>query len=203
MDRGAWRMNEIEIKNCRILIKNTENGQIVADTKIIRFDRLTNSVYISADSLRERKYYNISAFIFAKKCLYEFFGTIKGVLVGNEIEVLLGKSTEKESRARTRYPIAMEGNVDGILIEDKMVKLRRAIYIQTINMSANGILMKADSGCFGIGDGFSLNLKMEDGEIQLNCKVVRTQNSTMLTEEYGCRISEIWIDSETMRENER
>lgn len=138
-------MNESEIKNCRILIKNTENGQIVADTKIVRFNRLTNSVYISADSLRERKYYNITAFIFAKKCLYEFFGTIKGALVDNEIEVLLGKSTEKESRARTRYPVALEGNIDSIIIEGRMIKLRKAIYIETINMSANGILMKADS----------------------------------------------------------
>ena len=189
-------MNESAVKNCRILIKNAENGQIIADTKIVRFNRLTNSVYISADSLRERKYYNITAIIFAKKCLYEFCGTIKGALIDNEIEVLLGKSTEKESRARTRYPVALGGNIDGIIIEDKMIKLRKAIYIQTINMSANGILMKADSGCFDIGDCFSLNLEMEDSEIQLNCKIVRIQNSSMLTEEYGCRISEIWIGRE-------
>ena len=194
-------MNESAVKNCRILIKNAENGQIIADTKIVRFNRLTNSVYISADSLRERKYYNITAIIFAKKCLYEFCGTIKGALIDNEIEVLLGKSTEKESRARTRYPVALGGNIDGIIIEDKMIKLRKAIYIQTINMSANGILMKADSGCFDIGDCFSLNLEMEDSEIQLNCKIVRIQNSSMLTEEYGCRISEIWIGSEKMQEN--
>lgn len=196
-------MNENAIKNCRILIKNTENGQIIADTEIIRFDGRTNSVYISADSLRERKYYNISAFIFAKKCLYELFGTIKGVLVGNEIEVLLGKGKEKESRRRTRYPVALEGIIDGIIIDDKTIKLRKAIYIQTINMSANGILMKADSGCFGIGDCFSLNLKVEDSEVQLNCKIVRIQNSSMLTEEYGCRIYEISIDRETMQENVR
>lgn len=196
-------MNENAIKNCRILIKNTENGQIIADTEIIRFDGRTNSVYISADSLRERKYYNISAFIFTKKCLYELFGTIKGVLVGNEIEVLLGKGKEKESRRRTRYPVALEGIIDGIIIDDKTIKLRKAIYIQTINMSANGILMKADSGCFGIGDCFSLNLKVEDSEVQLNCKIVRIQNSSMLTEEYGCRIYEISIDRETMQENVR
>lgn len=196
-------MNENAIKNCRILIKNTENGQIIADTEIIRFDGRTNSVYISADSLRERKYYNISAFIFTKKCLYELFGTIKGVLVGNEIEVLLGKGKEKESRRRTRYPVALEGIIDGIIIDDKTIKLRKAIYIQTINMSANGILMKADSGCFGIGDCFSLTLKVEDSEVQLNCKIVRIQNSSMLTEEYGCRIYEISIDRETMQENVR
>ena len=194
-------MKESDVKNCRILIRNEENKQIIADTEIIRFDSHTNSVYISADSLRERKPYNISAYIFEKECLYEFSGSIRGVLVGNEIEVLLGKSRKKESRARTRYPVALEGNIDGIIIEEKMIKLRKAIYVETIDMSSNGILMKADSGCFGIGDCFSLNLKVEDGEIQLNCKVVRIQNSNMLTEEYGCRISEVWMERETVQEN--
>lgn len=196
-------MNESTIKNRRILIKNIEDGKIIADTKVIRFNSLTNAVLISADSLAERKYYNISAFIFAKKCLYEFYGTIKGVLVGNEVEVLLGKSKEKEDRAKTRYPVALEGNIDGIMIEDKMILLRKAMRIRTINMSANGILMKADSGCFVIGDRFALSLTVEEGNIYLGCEIVRIQNSGMLTEEYGCRINEIQIEREKKQEKLR
>lgn len=196
-------MNESEIKNRRILIKNTEDDKIIADTKIIRFDSLTNSVHISADSLAERKYYKISAFVFAEECLYEFYGTIKGILVENEIEVLLGKSKEKEDRSRTRYPLALEGNIEGLFIEDRMIRLRKAICIKTINMSANGILMKADSGCFHVGDAFSMNLTVDDGKIELICEIVRIQNSNMLTEEYGCRIREIWIERKTTQENVR
>lgn len=194
-------MNENELKNRRILIKNTENGKIIADTKIVSFDSVTNSVLIKADSLADKKYYKISAFVFAKECLYEFFGTIRGALVGNEVEVFLGKSKEKEDRARTRYPVALEGKINGILIEGKKIKLRKAMIIQTINMSANGVLMKADSGCFRIGDVFSLNLTVEEGEIELSCKIVRIQNSGMLTEEYGCRIKEIWIERNDEQEN--
>lgn len=194
-------MNEKELKNRRILIKNTEDGTIIADTKIISFDSVTNSVLISADSLTERKFYSISAFIFAKDGLYEFFGTIRGALVGNEVEVFLGKSKEKEDRAKTRYPVALEGSIDGIVIEGRMIKLRKAIYIRTINMSANGVLMEADSGCFRVGDSFSLNLKLEEGEMELTCKIVRIQNSDMLTEEYGCRITEIWIERKDEQEN--
>ena len=187
-------MNEIEIKNRRILIKNADNGEIIADTKIIRFNSRTNSVHISADSLKDRKYYNISAYIFAEDCLYELFGTIKGVLVDNEIEVFLGKSKEKEDRAKTRYPVALEGSICGIIIEDKTIRLRKAMRIETINMSANGILMKGDSGCFHIGDLFLLNLVLEKSVIELTCKIVRIQNECMLTEEYGCRINEISIE---------
>ena len=194
-------MNEKALKNRRILIKNTEDGKIIADTKIVSFDSVTNSVLIRADSLADKKYYTISAFVFAKECLYEFFGTIRGALVGNEVEVFLGKSKEKEDRAKTRYPVALEGQIDGIVIEEKMIKLRKAMPIWTINMSANGVLMKADSGCFRIGDVFSLNLKVEEGEIELRCEIVRIQNGGMQTEEYGCRIREIQIERNDEQEN--
>lgn len=196
-------MNENEVKNRRILIKNVEDGKIIADTKIIRYNSRVNSVLISADSLKDRKFYNISAYIFAEDCLYEFFGTIKGALVDNEIEVFLGKSKEKEDRAKTRYPVALEGSICGIIIEARTIRLRKAMQIETINMSANGILMKADSGCFHIGDCFLINLKMEKSEIELSCRIVRIQNECMLTEEYGCQINEIWIERKDNQENIR
>ncbi len=187
-------MNESEVKNRRILIKNAEDGQVIADTRILRFDSLTNSVLISADSLRDRKYYNISAYVFAEEGLYEFSGTIRGVLVDNEIEVFLGRSREKEDRARTRYPVAMDGNVVCVYAGGKKVRLARPMPVETINMSASGVLVKADCGCFHIGDSFTLQLIVEEGEIDLDCELVRIQNATMLTEEYGCRIFEIWIE---------
>lgn len=196
-------MNENEVKNRRILIKNVEDGEIIADTKIIRFNSRVNSVLISAASLKERKFYNISAYIFAEDCLYELFGTIKGVLVDNEIEVLLGKSKEKEDRAKTRYSVALEGSICGIIIDNRTIRLRRVMHIETINMSANGILMKADSGCFHIGDCFLLNLKLDKSEIELSCRIVRIQNECMLTEEYGCQINEISIERKDNQENVR
>lgn len=194
-------MNENALKNRRILIKNAEDGCIIADTKIVRFDSLTNSVLINAGSLADKKYYTILAYIFAEECLYEFYGTIRGALVGNEIEVFLGKSKEKEDRSKTRYPVALEGNINGIIIEGKIIRLRKPMHIQTINMSANGILMQADCGCFRIGDSFALNLKVEDGVMELNCEIVRIQYGSMLTEEYGCRIREIRVERKEEQEN--
>ena len=193
-------MKETTFKNRRILIKNIEDGKIIADTRIIRFDSLANSATISANSLAEHKNYNISAYIFAEECLYEFFGTIKGAMVNNEVEVFLGKSKLKEDRAKTRYPVAMEGNIDGVIVGGRLIHLRKFMHIQTINMSANGILMKADAGCFNIGDSFSLFLKTDERGIEVICEIVRIQNSCMLTEEYGCRIIEIRRENEIKQE---
>lgn len=190
-------MNESTIRNRRILIKNTENGEIIADTKILGFNSLTNSVRISAASLPDKKYYRITAFIFAEECLYELSGTIKGAMVDNEIEVLLGRSKEKEDRARTRYPVELKGVISHIIVDGRAIRLRKPMHIRTINMSANGVLMKADAGCFAVGDGFVLTLTVERGTIILHCGIVRINHNNMLTEEYGCRISGIQLERET------
>lgn len=187
------KMNEGELKNRRIIIKNTENDQVIADTRIIRYNSSSNSVMISAASLLEKKFYNISAFIFSENSLYESYGTIRGTVTGNEIEVFLGKSREKEDRAKTRYPISVEGNVKGIYIDDKEISLHRGIHIETINMSANGILIKADAGSFDTGEMFTLVLEIGKDTLELQCEVVRIQSGKELLEEYGCRIDEIKV----------
>lgn len=187
-------MTEGELKNRRIIIKDIENNRVIADTQIIRYNSLENSVMISAASFRDKKFYNISAIIFTEKGLYESFGTIRGVVTGNEIEVFLGKSREKEDRAKTRYPISVAGNVKGIYIDSKEVSLHRGIHIETVNMSANGVLIKADIGSFNVGEIFTLFLEIGKDTLELQCEIVRIHKSDMLLEEYGCRIDEIRIE---------
>ncbi len=197
-------MKEGELKNRRILIKNMEDDTVIADTVILRFKSASNSVIISADSLQEKKFYNISAMIFMDKCLYEFSGTIRGAVVENEIEVFLGKSKAKESRTMTRYPISLEGSIKGVYIDAKEISLHKSIHIKTINMSASGVLLQADVGCFNIGEIFSLVLETQEGVLEMRCEVVRIQEAEasseedqedmMLREEYGCRIWETRFD---------
>ncbi len=197
-------MKEGELKNRRILIKNMEDDTVIVDTVILRFKSASNSVIISADSLQEKKFYNILAMIFMDKCLYEFSGTIRGAVVENEIEVFLGKSKSKESRTRTRYPISLEGSIKGVYIDAKEISLHKSIHIKTINMSASGVLLQADVGCFNIGEIFSLVLETQEGVLEMRCEVVRIQEAEassaenqediMLREEYGCRIWETRFD---------
>lgn len=186
-------MNEGELKNRRIIIKDTENDRLLADTQIIRYNSLSNSVMISAASFPEKKFYNISAIIFTEKGLYESHGTIRGTVTRNEIEVFLGKSKEKEDRANTRYPISLKGDVKGIYIDNKEISLNKGIHIETINMSANGILIKTEAGCFNTGEIFTLILETAKDTLELQCEVVRTQRNEELLEEYGCRIDKIQI----------
>lgn len=180
---------ENAVKNHRILIKRVNDGKIIADTKVLRYDSLRNAVVIDAGSLLKRKPYNVNVLIFGDDKLYEFYGTITGVMVENEIEVLLGKTREKEDRKRTRYTVSMNGFVKVIQIKQQNVTLRKPIVIVTINMSSNGILLRTGSGTFFVGSKFQILLEIEGKRMEFDCEVVRIQNSTPRTEEYGCRIN--------------
>lgn len=196
-------MKEGELKNRRIIVKSLEEDIVLADTTILRFNSDSNSVMIRADSLSQKKLCNISAIIFAEKCLYEVRGTIRRAVVGNEVEVYLGKSREKESRTRTRYPVAIQGEILGVYLDGREIPLRRKIPVKIVNMSASGILLSADMGYFDIGEIFSLALKTPQGALRLRCEIVRLQKRAgkygakkkgaledALQEEYGCRIRE-------------
>lgn len=182
---------ENALKDQRILIRREEDKEVLADTKIIRYDILNNSVTISADSLMRKELSNVSILIFGVKKLYEFHGTIKGAMIENEVEVLLGRKKVKEDRKKPRYRIRMKGQVNAIQIQNQNVSLRKPIEIKTINMSSNGILMKADSGSFYIGSSFSISMIIDQKELEFDCEVVRIQNSKPRTEEYGCKVTEV------------
>ncbi len=71
---------------------------------------------------------------------------------------------------------------------DRDVRLNKPMMLMTVNMSSDGILVKMDSGSFEKGDCFRMVINVEDRALIFYCRVVRTQNDNMLTEEYGCRI---------------
>ena len=116
--------------------------------------------------------------------------------MNNEIEVLLGRKREKEDRAMTRYPMETEGSINGRIIDGKLIPLHPHITVHTVNMSATGVLIRADAGRFKIGDGFSLILGTEEKGMAMHCEVVRIQSSNEASEEYGCRIIEVRRNSD-------
>jgi hypothetical protein len=184
-------MRKNTLQNHRILIRDCDTGNIIVDTKIKRFDPTNNIATIDSGSLNEKHFYNVNAFIFAEDGLYDVTGSIRGVVLNNEIEVKLGKSKAKEDRKRTRYQVELEGYVTGICIDETMIDLRTPIQIATINMSANGILLSGDVGLFDIGDVFRVSLSMDHTDVGMVCEIVRIHRTNVLTEEYGCRIREI------------
>lgn len=188
-------MVEKEIKNRRIIIKNTENDQTIADTKIISYDSDADTILIPAASIQDKKFYRVSAIIFAKEHLYKFHGTIRGNVSSREIEVFLSKrDTEKERRA-FRYPVNLEGKIEGAYKNGKIDMFNKQVPVNAVNMSSNGILLKTETGYFRIGEIYSLLLETDAGILQMQCEVARIQNSGSWSKNYGCRIGNVqWVE---------
>lgn len=188
-------MVEKEIINRRIIIKNTENDQTIADTKIISYDSDADTLLIPAASIQDKKFYRVSAIIFAKEHLYKFHGTIRGNVSSREIEVFLSKrDTEKERRA-FRYPVNLEGKIEGAYKNGKIDMFSKQVPVNAVNMSSNGILLKTETGYFRVGEIYSLLLETDAGTLQMQCEVARIQNSGSWSKNYGCRIGNVqWIE---------
>lgn len=193
-------MVEKEVKNRRIIIKNTENNQTIADTEIISYDGTADSLLIPAGSIQDKKFYRVSAIIFAKDNLYKFHGTIRGIVSGREIEVLLSKRDTEKERQALRYPVDLEGKIEGIYKSDGKVDIfNKAVPVNAVNMSSNGVLLKTETGYFKIGETYSLLLKTDAGTLQMQCEIIRIQNSGTWSKNYGCRIGNMqWTEKKNL-----
>lgn len=180
---------EKDLRGRRIIIKSLDNQKMIADTRISNYDAENSIVRVSAADIPNRKCEQISALIFGNESLYEYIGSIRKTVIANEIEILLGKSREKEDRSQSRYNISMIAAIPSMIITGWNVTLRQPIEVETINISSNGILFRADAGSFYIGSEFMLSLEIEGRAMSLKCEVIRIQNSTIRTEEYGCKVS--------------
>lgn len=76
-------MNDSILRSRRILIKRIEDGKVVADTKIIRFDKYRNVCFIAADSLTDKGNYSVTVLIFGPDKLYEYAGKIAGGVIAD------------------------------------------------------------------------------------------------------------------------
>lgn len=133
-------MNDNILRSRRILIKRTEDGKVVADTKILKYNKDRNICYIAADSLTDKGNYNITALIFGPDKLYEYEGNIAGGVIANTVTVLLGRHKEKEDRDRQRYAISTKGIVTELCFGEREVKLNKPMVLMTVNMSSKEYL---------------------------------------------------------------
>ena len=180
-------MNDNILRSRRILIKRTEDGMLLADTRIIRFIKDRNICY------------NVTVLVFGADKLYEYEGNLTGAVIDNEMVVLLGRHREKENRRKRRYKLLTKGIITELCFGDREVRLNKPMKLMTVNMSSDGILVKMDSGSFEKGDCFRMVINVDNRALIFYCSVVRKQNDNMLTEEYGCRI----VGTQFENENEK
>ncbi|MEG0963455.1 MAG: PilZ domain-containing protein [Lachnospiraceae bacterium] len=183
---------EKKLKDCRIIVRDMSTGKTIADTIIEEYDWRKNIVAISAMSLKNKECEKISALIIGNEGLYEFLGNIRRINLVDEVEIALYKGKEKEGRKCRRYEYTAHGIVENVKILNNNIKLHKPIDVDMVNMSANGILIRTFTGSFSRNDEIQINLKLNEKDIILKCEIMRIQNTTLWTEEYGCRTQAIY-----------
>ena len=176
------------VENRRVVLRNAESGELVADTRIVECDSKRNIIRVPAISISIKEEIRVDVLVFAQTGLQEYNGIMRGASISETVEVALSRGREKENRGSKRFPVHTEGLVEGICYKGGTVILNRPIWIRTNNISRRGLLFCSYPGCFEIGDQIQLVLDIQGSEFRAVYEVVRRQNSGTWSEEYGCRM---------------
>lgn len=177
----------LNFKNCRIIVKDMENDNVLSDTRILSHDNSANTIKVSVGDIQFVPMQEICMLIFEQKRLYEYQGTLGRTMTANEITIFLKQGQERESRGCKRYTFEMPGEITALKIENTYVKLHTPIPLKTRNISANGLLLKTMATSLYVGMIARLELQMDGKIYQVETEVMRTQNASLQTEEYGCQ----------------
>ncbi len=179
--------NNKNLINCRILVRDSKTGLLIADTVVEGFDYRRNVLTIAADALKGAVDDKLSLLVLSKSGVLEYSGTLRKN-VNNTVEIALYGERKKEDRNFTRYEMKAEGRVEALLINDERIDLRKPIPISVINISANGILFRGDIDAFRRGSKVRVRVGLKDDNAFVSeYEIVRSQNRNKATAEYGCR----------------
>lgn len=178
--------NSKNLKNCRILVRDSISGELVADTTVEGYDGKRNVLTISSGALRGPVKNRLSLLALAKGGVLEYSGNLRKISSG-VAEIALYGERKKENRNFTRYEMKTEGRVEALLIRDTHIELRKPVPISILNISANGILFRGDIDAFRRGSKVRVRVGLKDSSFVGEYEIVRSQNRNKETAEYGCR----------------
>lgn len=178
----------INLKNCRVIIREQKKNSVLADTVILGHNLLTNIIKVRASAMAYRPKEPVGLLVFLENKIYSYLGTVQGAVIANEMSIALYDEEQKKGRKFERYEIEASGKIEGVRIKNNMITLHKPIPVTIKNMSANGVLFKGIFGCLDVGMQLQLYMDVTDSGMRYEYKVVRKQNSNPETEEYGCKM---------------
>lgn len=178
--------NGKNIKNCRILLRDSISGQLVADTTVESFDGKRNMLTIASGALQGQVKNKLSLLVLARDGVLEYSGNLRKISNGMA-EIALYGERKKEDRNFTRYDMKTEGRVEALLIGETRIELRKPVPVSILNISANGILFRGDIDAFRRGSKVRVRVGLKDSSFVGEYEIVRSQNRNKETAEYGCR----------------
>ena len=178
-------LNE-DVRNCRIVVRDTQSGRTIVDTTILTYDKATGQVTIASEGIDVKEGSLISALVFSSAGLYESQGT---VAVNREkcTVITLYEGTDKDGRQAVRYRVNIRGIVDYVA-KPSGKKIREEFEINVLNMSAIGILMQAPQGKIRPGDTIRFSALSKGQRLNVTVEATRVAEAEEGKENIGCSV---------------
>lgn len=174
-----------DLRQCRIVIRETAKGETIADTTILTHDMTTSRIEIETDGLTVKEGVTISALVFSKSGLFETQGTV-GAGDGNRTKIVLYEGSDRDDRHAIRYQVNINGTVDSITRQDE--KITGDFEITVLNMSSIGLLVTAPEGRIKEGDIVRFLAVSKGQRIIITAQTTRVETEGEGKERIGCTI---------------
>lgn len=177
---------------CAAYVYNTE-GTLLTDVKIYDHDNEANIIKVS-NSLVLSANLQCELLILSSPSPFSYYGLVRST--GSDTTITLFKGKEMENRRNARYTLCCKAKISKYICDGKAYRLHTPIAVDLMNISTNGIRIRARYNTLSADDLFNLQLKMGEREKVLTAKVVNLKDNERENSEYGCALTEV-DDSES------
>lgn len=184
-------MGNIDYTGEDITVSSLENNKIIFETKIARYNRNNDTVFIAMKKF-ELKNDEVYKFIIYANKVHSCFGRTRGLTLDNNMEISLFNFEELDIRKDERFRI--EKNAVIIRVKDAGDKMlaEKKINIKLLDISKNGIMMCVDSMELEIGYSFDFLIILDSVHMKrLNATVMRKSLNEYKEYVYGCGLNNI------------
>lgn len=175
-----------DLRNCKIVIRDVDTGETIADTTIFQYDAETGVVEIETDPELMPEGMVVSALIFSRNGLFESHGTV-GDKEGGRIRITLYEGTAQNDRQAVRYQVNIIGEVLSITRQDRE-KLPGGFEITLLNMSSIGLLVQSPEGKVQVDDIIRFSATSKGQRLTITAKAMRVEEVKDGKENIGCSI---------------
>lgn len=178
----------INFAGCAAYVYNAE-GALLTEVKIYDHDSETNTIRVSDSSVLSVNL-RCELLVLTSPTPFSFSGIVRLTRSGTTITLFKGK--ERENRCSTRYALNSKAVIAEYICDGKAYSLHTPITVDLINISVNGIRIRARFNTLSANDLFNMQLKMGERDKVLTARVVNLKNNERENSEYGCALT--WVE---------
>lgn len=174
---------------CDAIVYPVDHVEALSYCKIINLDIKRKEVWVRFDeehNLQNKEKVNIQSYDEIKGLLF-YRGIVNDVSACKVVIKKLCLVDEKQRRYDVRVSICMPLVLKGLIIDNNFTRLKETVLLETINISAGGMLLKSDSNIEPEDACLVFDLPLETKYLYCQAQIVRKQidNESYY---YGCKL---------------